>query len=126
MHSIRSFINQNRHRRIRPRVRHMLHHFFHDQRIPDQKPHGLRRFLPLRFPQYFAEIESHEFHQARRSQPRLNYFFHFRVRLRRADLREHSAHIRMPHARRQLRHDLLKFLRRHQAKPLHANLSRGH
>src|SRR5258706_1168579 len=126
MHAVWPLIHQDRDRSVGPGVGNVLCHFFHDERIADQKAHDLWRVDAALLAQNCAEIEFHEQHQPRPAEATTDRTFQLGKGSCTLGRLPELGHIRTPNCRFQCRHDRLERLGRHHAEPLDLDLSAVH
>src|SRR5258707_12639117 len=95
MYAIGALIHQDCDRRVRARVRNMLRHFLHDERVADKKADDSRCVLTRFLLQNCALVKLHKQHQSCFAQTFLNCAFQFGERTCLACRASKFSHIRM-------------------------------
>src|SRR5262249_19685347 len=126
MHAVRPLIYQNCDRSVRSGIGNMLCHFFHDNRIPDQKAHDFRPVEPSLLTQNRAEIEFNKHHQPPPAQTSVYCSLQFSEGPCALGCLLDPDHIRLPNGRFESRHDHLKRLGRWHTEPFDLDLSDRH
>jgi hypothetical protein len=93
--SVWALVDEDGNRRIGSRVRYVLHHFFHDERISGDEAEAARRRISGLLAQDFAQVEASKLHQPRWGDRSENGLLHGGEVFRCSDLFLKSFHVRM-------------------------------
>src|SRR5579864_4435315 len=123
MHAISALIHKYGNRRVRARVRNMLGHFLHDQRVADKQADDSRCVFTRFFLQNCALIKLHKQHQSCFAQALLDCAFQLGKSTRLVSRSAELCHIRMTDTRMHSLHNLIELFRGRKAESLNLDLS---
>src|SRR5262245_58058863 len=121
-----SFVDENRHRRLRSGIGDMLSHFFHNEWITNQKAHDFGGIAPRLLTNNGTVIECHKHHQSCSAETALNRSFQLIEGLPTVYCIKEFGDFRMPNRRFDRCDDGLEGFRRRHAQPFKLYCSACH